>query len=267
MRIRIMLDMSLLWHMKSLISKIYFLTNTHYIIIYFNNLIFYHIHMIRKPNTSSLAWDKLNRYQNRNWLRQNGKPDALKAPITKIVSDILDWWKIFTTKSWHRVISQKWLAKQKPPETFKQAWGELFDDTHNIYSSEKLNPNNIQCWLKNGTYYWNQKWGEWLATELRWQILNYEEFCSLIEKNRWLLLREDIFFKNSEVIKNMGIMTSYFDITENDQDFNSGIIYTSLSQKDVPKGILIWSFDTSTHNANKFLECATIPYIYKNYSL
>ena len=62
------------------------------------------------------------------------------------------------------IISPKWLAKQRPPQALIDGGGEIYDEK-DVYSPEKRNPDKMQCWQKDGNWYWNAKARTWLATQ------------------------------------------------------------------------------------------------------
>ena len=69
---------------------------------------------------------------------------------------------LFKINNQRSIIKGIWLVTQRPPQALIDAGGEVYDEK-NIYSTEKKDPENMQCWLEDGNWYWNAKASTWLA--------------------------------------------------------------------------------------------------------
>ncbi len=108
--------------------------------------------------------------------------------------------------SWKTVISQRWLQRQRPPTSFTEAGGIIYD-RNNPYFPEQQDPKKMQCWLMEGIWYWNKKWGQWLAGEMWGDILSSSDLHTLYTAHKWM--------SNIDTMKKMGISQSgYFSASD-----------------------------------------------------
>ena len=98
--------------------------------------------------------------------------DNVKLPRDAII--ILPWW--------FRVISQDWLARQAPPSEFGDEGGTVFNE-ENQYLPEMSSENNMQCWVKHGLFYWNDKGLEWLVQYYGWTATRYEKLMKIYRES------------------------------------------------------------------------------------
>lgn len=127
--------------------------------------------------------------------RANGSIDNIEENIPKKA--------IITLAEWVRVISQRWLATQPPPAEFLAAWGEVFDK-NNPHSWEKDYQNKMQCWHKNGIWYWNRRWRDWLAKHYGWYIPQFQPLVRILQTN----MQRD---KDATMARMWVVKSGYFD--------------------------------------------------------
>ena len=194
------------------------------------------LHIDRLRRMQATMKDRVARVQ--SWIvpppswqeQETTTPNTTKTTLEK--SNTLPPEAIIILVNWQKVISQKWLATQPPPPSFAREGWEVYD-AQNVYLPEMRDPNKMQCWLKNGVWYWNKKAWDWLAKEKKWSILSKMDLDNLIRDNKWK--------DNADTIQKMWIApVGWFDAHDGEVWNGGGGILRSDSDDDDGDVQVLW---------------------------